>query len=56
MRNTILILVILFFSITCKDNAVSVEKINATQYQAIIKKNQQEMLIHFWSSYCLPCI
>ena len=57
MKN-IIILLFVFFSITCNNNDMIVSVVDVDGLYKSIKKNNKSsfILLNIWSTYCLPCI
>ena len=49
----ILFSIILF---SCENKKVEIKKLSPNEYKTTIKKGKQKKMIHFWASYCQPCI
>ena len=49
----ILFSIILF---SCENKKVEIKKLSPNECKTTIKKGKQKKMIHFWASYCQPCI
>jgi len=59
MKNKILIVnIFMFFLIlnSCKNSETKIVKITPPEYLKIVQNIKKRTIIHYWFSYCTPCI